>query len=200
MSPAHRTRSGFTLIEALVAISLTAIAGSTLLLGVTTSLKTTDDTMRETIAQGMAQQLMDEAVGCRYMELGDTAYATTLGPGVLETVAGARKRFDDIGDFNGFRSQPPTDSYGIALGTDDGQGGQRNAAFRCDAGYFQNWRQEIDVYYVADSDLTARLPSGTTSDYRVVEVRIVYVDPDRGDRELAKIRQVVPYVSPLSVK
>jgi len=182
---------GFTLVEATVAIALTAIAGSVLLLGTTSSLQNTDDSMRRTIAYGMAQQLMDEIMGCRYMELGGSATDTTLGPNSTEKAAGTRELFDDIDDFNGYRCQPPKDMYGVALGTDNGQGGQRYPNFQCPTNFLQNWRQEVDVYYVSENDLTSALSSGQTSDYRAVEVRIMYVDPQRGSTELAKIRRVV---------
>ena len=198
-NPSRPAPAGFTLIEALVAIAIAAIAGSALLLGTTTSLQSTDDAMQRTIAYGMAQQLIDEVVGCRYADLGNLGRDATLGPSVVEAVSGTRGPFDDIGDFNGYRSQPPKDFYGIALGADNGQGGQRNPNFQGSSSFLQNWRQEIDVYYVNDTDLTLRLPAGQTSDYRAVEVRIVYNDSNRGPRELAKIRRVVAYVKPLQV-
>ncbi len=55
----HSRRAAFPLIEATVAIALTAIAASVLLMGTTTSLGTGQDAQDETIAMGMAQQLMD---------------------------------------------------------------------------------------------------------------------------------------------
>jgi hypothetical protein len=142
---------------------------------------------------------MDEAVGCRYMELAASPYDTTIKPTATEAATGTRALFDDIGDFNGYRSQPPRDFYGVALGTDNGQGGQRNATFQCRSDFLADWRQEIDVYYVSETDLTTRLSAGQTSDYRAVEVRIVENNPKRGPSELAKIRRVVAYVAPLQV-
>ena len=61
----------------------------------------------------------------------------------------------------------------------------------------RQWRQEVDVYYVSEADLSKSLPKGQVSDYRAVEVRIVRVDSDRGNRVLASLRQVVAYVPPL---
>jgi type II secretory pathway pseudopilin PulG len=191
--------SAFTLVEALVAIAMTAIAGSVLLLGTASSLQTSEDALQRTIANGMAQQLMDEALGGRYMEFGGSPYDAVPAPGGAELSGGGRRLYDDVGDFNGFRGQPPTDLYGVALGTDNGQGGQRPAAFQCPAGFFQNWRQEIDVYYVDGGNPAVRLAPGRTSDYRAVEVRVVYNDPSRGARELARIRRVVAYVPPPQV-
>jgi type II secretory pathway pseudopilin PulG len=190
-------RSGFTLVEALVAISMMALAGSALLLGTTSSLEGTRDARDETIAIGMAQQLMDEIVGNWWEEPGPNPYQTTLGPESGETSKPGRQLFDDIGDFNAVRSKPPVDAWGVALATDDGLGGQRHPNFQLSTGVFNNWRQEVDVYYVNESDLTTRVPSGGTSDYRAIEVRIMYVDPLGATREMAKLRRVVAYVPPL---
>ncbi|MBN1396030.1 MAG: type II secretion system protein [Pirellulales bacterium] len=189
----------FTLVEALVTISLAAVAGCALLLGTSASLQTTDEALRQTLAQGMAQQLIDEVVGGRYAAVGAGPQQYPLGPNAAEA-AGDRYFYDDIDDFNGFSSQPATDPYGVELGTEDGEGGQREAAFRCRDGFFQHWRQEIEVYYVSESDPTVRLPEGQRSDYRAVEVRLIYDPPDRGPRELANIRRVVAYVPSLSLE
>ncbi len=191
----RRLRNAFTFVEALAAITITAIAGSALLLGVTSSLQNTDQAMRATIAYGLAEQLMDEAVGCRYVALGGNPYAATIGP----APAGTRQSFTEIGNYNGYRSQPPTDPYGIPLGADNGEGSLRNAAFQCRPAFLANWRQEVDVYYVSDADLTTRLSAGLTSDYRCVEVRIIDVDPRSGTKTLATIRRVVAYVPPLQI-
>lgn len=175
----------------MAAITIAAIAGSALLLGTSSSIQTTDDAMRQTIAYGMAQQLMDEIVGCKYAPLSSTS----------ATTSGSRQSFDEIADFNGYRSQPPTDPYGIALGTDNGQGGVRNAAFEASTAYLQYWRQEVDVYYANASDLATKLSTSATGDnvVQVVEVRIMYNDPKYGAVQLARIRRVVTYAAPLQV-
>ncbi len=176
---------------------MAALAGSVLLLGITSSLQTTSEAFEQTIADGMARQLMDEVLGARYMEFGCSPYDTVLQPGAAEAATGTRELFDDIDDYNGFSAQPPTDRWGIELGKDDGEGGERHPSFQATAGCFDNWRQEIDVYYVDPSAPTTPLAAGQVSDYRAVTVRIVYVDPDGGERVLAKLRRVVAYVPPL---
>jgi len=163
--------AAFTLVEALVSITITAIAASVLLLGIESSLRTTDEGLEQTIATGMAQQLLDELVG-------------------------AHDR-DQIDAYDGLRKQPPVDRWGIELGKDDGEGGERHPLFRAPEGFFDRWRQEIDVHCVSESALTTPLADGVTSDYRLVEVRITYDDPERGRRELAKLRRIVAYVQPL---
>jgi type II secretory pathway pseudopilin PulG len=194
----HRRRpAAFTLVEALVAISITAIGAAALLLGISSSLETTNDALEETMAAGMARQLLDEVVGARYYAAGiGDPYQTAFGPSSDEQSGRGRERYDDIDDYSGFRSKPPADPWGVPLGTDDGEGSQRHPSFFAPPHVLDNWQQEIDVYYVDPSDLSTRLPPGQVSDYRVVEVRIVLVDPDRGRRELASARQVVAYVPP----
>ena len=190
-------RGAFTLVEALVAVAVTAMAGSVLLLGLNGSVQSTHEAMRQTIAQGIADQLADEVVGCRYMAVGVTPYQITLGPSGSESATGTRELFNDVDDFHGFTAQPPEDPWGVPLGEDDGAGGERHPAFQLPEGYFDRWREEVKVYYVDGGDLTSPLPHGQTSDYRLVEVRVLYERPEGGTRELARVRRVVAYVPPL---
>ena len=192
-----RLAAAFTLVEALVAISITAIAASVLVLGVHASLQTTDEAVEQTIALGMAEQLLDEVLGARYHAVGVDGYQVNFGPSWYEQQGSGRERYDDVDDYHGLRIQPPEDRWGVPLGRDDGQGGQRHPSFRAPAGLLDPWRQEVDVYYVAESDLASPLPYGQVSDYRAVEVRILVVDPEGGTRPLASLRRVVTYVPPL---
>jgi type II secretory pathway pseudopilin PulG len=189
-----RRTAAFTLIEALLAVAIAAMAGSVLLLGLHSSLQATDEAIKQTIATGMAQQLIDEVVGNLYCAPGASGYDTYLGCSSWESQGKGRERYNDSDDYNGLRAEPPKDPWGIALGADDGQGGQRHPAFQAPAGLFDHWRQEIDVYYVSETNPGTRLPPGQVSDYRAVEVRIVDDDPTRGPRQLVKLRRVVAYV------
>ena len=192
-----RSRAAFSLVEAIVALTIMAVAGAALVVGMDSSLQTTNASLEETIALGMAQQLMDEVLGARYMEYGGSPHLTYLGPSAWEAAPGTRERFDDIDDYNDFASQPPTDAFGIALGADDGQGGQRPENFWAPPGFFDRWQRQVEVYYVDGSDPGTRLPDGQTSDYRAVEVRILVDDPHRGPRTLVQLRRVVAHVPPL---
>jgi len=55
----------------------------------------------------------------------------------------------------------------------------------------------VDVYYVSESNLSTKLATGQTSDYRVVEVRITYNDPAQGTQLLATLKRVLSYVPPM---
>lgn len=214
-----RSASGFTLVEAVVGITLAAIAGSSLMLGVFSSVRTTSDVMRQTIAMGLAQQLMDEIVGLPYetdentgrpltvaqVNQVPTVLPTTLGPETSKQSNGRRTKFADTGDYSGYVSTPPDDPWGIPIGQDDGQGGRRNKALQVQSGFFDRWRQQVAVYYVDETGKPSCYVNagGTTTskptEYRAVEVSILYLDPVRGAQTLAFIRQIVtyaPYVSP----
>lgn len=194
MRAGNLKRRGFTMIEAAVAIALTAVAGAAVLVGVTTSIDATSDVVNQALAEGMAQQLVDEIVGTRYGAPGSGAYQVGLGPNSWEKAGPGRSRFNDIDDFHGVSTQPPTDPNGISLGNDDGQGGTRPASFRAPSGFFSRWRQRAQVYYVSPSNFSQRLTGSGTSDYRCVEVKIEYNDPVRGWQPVAQVKRIVTYL------
>jgi hypothetical protein len=169
------------LVEAVIAISLAAMAGSALLVGVSASVKVTDDGMREMIALGMAQQLMDEAVGNLW------GGSTTSAP---------RTNFNQIDDFANYQAMPPVDAYGVALGKDNGQGGLRHTSFQAASGLLDRFQQQVFVYPVDESNPSTQLSTGSSSECHAVEVRIIYNDPLHGARELARLRRVIAHVAP----
>lgn len=174
-------RAGFTLVEAMISISLAALAGGVLLVGINSSIQVTDDAMHETIALGMAQQLMDEVVG-------------NLWGG--STTSGVRSDFNEIGDFNGYASQPPVDAWGIALGKDDGLGAQRHANLQANSVLLDRFKQYVRVYYVNPASPSIALTSGT-SECVAVEVRILYAQTGTATKELVRLRRVISHVASL---
>ncbi len=199
----RRCAAGFSLVEALVALTITAVAGSALLLGIDTSLDTTNEALEQTIAIGMAQQLMDEVLGARYTADMDgdalpNYQSDFYDPdSVRFAITRDREFFEDIDDYNEYTNQPPQDMYGVDLGSDDGEGRLRHPNFRAPDERFSRWRRQIQVYYVSSTDLETPLAAGQTSDYRAVEVRVLYNDPARGWRELTRLQQVIAYVPPI---
>lgn len=191
---AAKRRGGFTLVEAAMGLAIVGIAGASVLLTTTDAIKTNDDAIQRQIANGLAQTILDELSGMRYMESGSNAYDTFLGPGSPEVAAGGRILFDDIDDYNGVRSQPSGDRWGIALGSENGDGTARHAAFQTSATYFSRWQTQVDVFYVQSSALNAPLASGVTSDYRTARVKVIYNDPLVGAIELVNLTRTFAYV------
>ena len=194
--PARSARRGFTLVEALVATTILAVAGSALLFGLTAAMDTTQDVVHRTIAAGLAQQLMDEVAGLPYADKTGGPYESPLVSAV-DATTGCRTACHDQADFHGTATSPPVDSWGVRLGDDDGAGGQRHANFRAPADYLARWKQSVSVRYANPADLKQDLPDGQTSDYRSVAVVIGLTERSGQVRELARLRRVFAYVPPL---
>ena len=190
----NRSRSGFTLVEALVALTLLVMASSVILLSVETSVGTASQSVESAIAEGIADQVIDEVLGNRYHAIGATPDQYPLGPSSWEQAGNGRERFNDIDDFHGFLTPNAEDRWGYALGTGDGEGGQRQTDLQVRDGFFDNWRQKIEVYYVNESNLSQRLSGNQTSNFRAVEVTISHTAPDGTLHLLAKRRRVLAYV------
>jgi type II secretory pathway pseudopilin PulG len=160
-----RRRDGFTLVEALVALSIALMACAALSLSLTSALQHTDYALEQTIAGGLAEQLLDEALG---------------------------RDYDDLDDFDDPAPQPLQDRWDIPLGKDDGTGGERHPAFGVPGDYLEPWRRKVMVYYVDESDpsRTSKQPTNL----RAVEVSVYRVDPSGQARLLTTARRVVSYV------
>jgi type II secretory pathway pseudopilin PulG len=202
---ARRIRRGFSLVEALVALSITALAGVVLLLSVESSLQTTNDAVERTIADGAAQRLLDEILTRRFYELDENGGGTplsdslgglieTLGPTTSESLGNGFELFDDVDDFDGHEAQPLAGSYGEELGTGDDEGNQRLANFRLRGSFFDRWRQRVDVYYVDADNHTIR--SAAVTPYRAVEVFVERVETDGTIYPLAQRKRIVAFVPP----
>jgi type II secretory pathway pseudopilin PulG len=186
----RRKPAGYTLVEAMVAISLTAMAGAVVLLTVETSLDAADQALQQTVAAGLAEQLLDEALGAMYCEATGDPYQNPLGPNSWESQGAGRSRFNEVGDFHNHSSQPPQDRWGRTVGQGDDSGGLRHSNFRAPES-FDAWRQRVEVYYVSASNPATRLAASQTSDYRAIEV-VVERRLSSGDYvELARRRVVV---------
>jgi type II secretory pathway pseudopilin PulG len=186
--------SGFTLIEATVAITITVLAGSAILLGINSAIGTSTDIVHQQIAQGMAQQLVDEILGTMYAQPGSGAHQVGMSANSYELAGMGRERYNDIDDFHGVRSSAPKDIYGVPLGTENGLGGTRPVIFQVPGNYFGRWRQAVQVYYVNANDFSQRLTGSNTSDYRCVDITIEINDPTRGWLPLARVQRIVTFL------
>ena len=209
MVPSRRLsgqRRAFSLIEALIALSITALAGSVLLLSVDSSLQCTSDAVERTIADGVAQRLLDEICTRRFVDLDENSGSSgsgllglswlrdILGATTSESLGNGFELFDDIDDFAGHSAKPLKGTYGEVLGTGDDNGNARLDNFRLRSTFFNDWRQRVDVYYVSATDHTVRSSSVTA--YRAIEVFVERVAADGTVFPLAHRKRIVTYVQP----
>jgi len=186
-------RAGVTLVEAMVATTLTMMIGSAVMLSLTAAITSAEYGQQRAIAQGIADQLLDEIAGCRFHAPGSGPLAWPLGvePGEGPT----RASCDDLDDFAGYTAAV-VDPYGQPLGRDQGTGGLRPAAFRCPDHLLASWRVAVNVYYVDESNPQVRLHSGQTSNLKAVEVLVLNNRDDGTTQTLAQARRVFAYVPP----
>ena len=190
------SNGGFSLVECLVALSILSMAGSALLLSSQASSESTSYAVERTVAEGIANQLVDETLGLPYKEKTESPFVWPLQPDSGElTVPVRRALFDDTDDFNGYAASPPQDASAIPLGQGDGQGGLRLTAFAVPSSLFNGWSVTITVTYVDETDLSVDLPAGTTSGFRAINV-VVSRSEAGSTRTLATVRRVYGYVPP----
>ena len=192
-------RRGFSLVEALMALSVTVLAGAVLLLSVESTLQTTTEAVQRTIADGIAQQTLNEILAKRYVDVGESGDGTgsaPLGPTAWEASGTGTERFNDIDDYNGLSQTPLKGEYGEALGTGDDQGNLRLDNFRLRGDYFQNWRRRVQVYYVDPNNPSTGCNAGTS--FRAIEVNVELIDANGAVHPLATRKRIIAYVTPFT--
>jgi type II secretory pathway pseudopilin PulG len=189
-----RGRLAFSLIEALVALSITSIAGAVLLLSVQSSLDTTIEAVDKTIADGVAQQTIDEILTKRFVGPAENPLTSALGALSSELQNLGTSLFDDTDDYAGYIAQPLKGQSGETLGTGDDNGGLRLQNFRVRSDYFQNWRVRVDVYYVNPDNHLVR--STTATNFRMIEVNVELVRSNGSALPLANRKRLIAYVPP----
>lgn len=193
--PVARATRAFSLIEALIALTITSMAGAILLLGVQSSLDTTIEAVERTIADGVAQQTMDEILTKRYVASGGNPLGTTLGPLVNELLgSGGTALFQEVDAYAGYVAQPIKGTWGETLGMGDDNGNLRLENFRVRSDYFQNWRVRVDVYYVNPTNHLQT--SSTPTNFRAIEVNVELVRPNGAIFPLANRKRVIAYIPP----
>lgn len=190
-SPKRRRRTlrqrGFTLMESLVAMGIASLLGAALMVAVTSSLTTSQVLTERAVAQGIADQLLEEIALTRYCESAANPYQSPLG---LESGEGPERiSFDDLDDFDGYEQTPPVDRWGLELGTGDDAGGLRNVGMQLHDTYLRDWRVKVSVFYVSDTNPSVALGAGLTSNSKAVEVKI-FIDRPTGVTPVTTLRRV----------
>ena len=182
VTPAATTipRRGFTLVESLIAVSLTTLACSALLTTIGSTVQISTDSTYTVIAQGIADQLMDEMASVKFPH-------TT---GVITMVSGTgRATFDDLDDYNGWNASPPQTRDGMTLGTERMMMGnssmQRPTDFQADPRFVSHFRQQVTVEKIAEASGGAWVVVTSVTSLRRVTVTISYTDSRNQPKVLA---------------
>lgn len=189
----HR-RCAFSLVEVLVSLTIIGLAGAALLLATESTTQTGNDALAATIARGIAEQILDDVLGQRYMAAGESPTALPFGPEAGEVSTPVKTiLFDDADDFHRLDQSPPLDPWGIALGQGNGTGGLRPEDFRLSAAYLANWRVTVAIHYVSESDPAVDLTGTATSGLRSATVTVSRTVNGVTDT-LAQMRRVFSHV------
>jgi len=175
------------MVEAVVAVAITSIAGGALLASLGGAVRSSSDAMHAAVARGLAEQLMEEIAATRFPAGTNT---TPIGVG--------RTGFDDIDDFDVWSSSPPVDRSGNTLGLDGldaaAQPATRPAALQPAAGFIAAFAREVDVERVEpDTGSSWNIVTGHTN-FRRVTVRVKHTDAQSHIRTLAELTRVFSYV------
>lgn len=166
-----------------------------MLLAVESCLTSTTEAVDQLIADGMANQLLDEISLKRFMANGDTPLSIS-GPSSYETSGNGRERFNDLDDCKNFSARPAEGIWGETLGTGNDSGGNgKRELYASQYAVCQLAAAGRDLFCQPDQSF-AKTDWLRMSYYRAVEVTIEYVRADGGVIPLAKRRRVYAYMPP----
>ena len=187
---------GFSLVEAVVAMSIVAIASSVLLLGVEATISSVEEQEEITIADGMARQMLDEIQGQSWVDpaLRSQPYQTSLSASADERVGPGRSKYDDTDDYNEYSASPPQRIDGKTLATCDSSGDTLPASFRPRSSLLQKWRVTVEVAYLSETDHSLQVPDNQPTNYRTLICRVFRQNLDGTWRQVVQRERVISYI------
>ena len=163
-------RLGITLIETVIAISLTTFVAGALLTALSSSVQVGADGLHAAVANGLADQLMDEIASVKFPSSSTTG--STAGAG--------RTAFDDVDDYSGYSVSPPQARSGSVIGTEatatSGKAMTRPQEFQPDPRILARYRQQVTVEKIAEATGTSWVTTTQATPLRRVTVTISYTD------------------------
>lgn len=172
-------RRGISLVESLIAVSLTTLAGGALLSTVGSTVQISTDGTHTAIAQGLADQLMDEIASVKFPRSTTAFMPTGIG----------RSAFDDLDDYHNWNASPPQTRDGMAVGTERMTFGSyamaRPLNFQPDPRVMNRFRQQVTVEKIAEATGNNWIVVTTDTPLRRVTVTISYTNAQNQTRSLA---------------
>lgn len=182
------------MVESLLAISITTIAGAALLTSIGAAVHASSNATDQMVARGLAAQLMDEIAAARFPAMTTTQ---TVGS-VLPIGQTTRDQFTDIDDYDGWSASPPVDRSGRPLGYEataiDGTQISRPAAMRPDERFLKQFTREVVVERVMADSVSGWQVTTTETGYRRVTVRVVFSNGSASPAVLSKMIRIFSYV------
>ncbi len=186
-SPNNPTRNGFSMVEAVIAVSITTLAGGALLASLGGAVHSSTDAMQASVARGLAEQLIDEIASTRFP------------PETNSTPSGAgRSGFDDIDDFASWSSSPPVDRQGTSLGADglddSGLPAARPTGLQPDLSFMARFTRAVVVERVDPDTGSGWNVVSQHTNFRRVTVSVTYTDAQSHTKTLAELTRIFSYV------
>ncbi len=170
-------------MESLIAVSLTTLAGGALLTTIGSTVQISTDSTYTVIAQGLADQLMDEVASVRFPRTGG------MGSGSMPSGGVGRAMFDDLDDYHGWNASPPQTRDGLAIGTERMMAGStsmvRPTNFQPAPSFVSRFRQQVTVEKIAEVSGGAWVVVTSATPLRRVTVTISYTDARNQTKVLA---------------
>ena len=133
------SRTGITLLETVIAVSLMTFAAGSLLTAVSSSVQVSTTSLHTAKATGLADQLMDEIASVSFPTSGTAA----TGSG--------RTGFNTFDAYNGYSARPPQARSGLAIGTEATSSTTRPLQFQPDPKLMSHYTQQVLVEMIADT-------------------------------------------------
>ena len=183
----RRRRSGFSMVEALIAVTITTIGGAALLTSIGAAVHTSTDATHRAVARGLAEQMIDEIAAQRFPASTNPMLAVT-----------SRIFFNDIDDYDGWSARPPQVREGLTVGTEGnivfGVTQPRLDALRPDLDLIGKFTRRVDVERIQPDGGSGWTVVSQHTNFRRVTVRVDYTDGQSNTATLAEISRIFTYV------
>jgi hypothetical protein len=175
------------MVEALTAIAITAVAGGAVLVSLAGNVNTSTQLVQAALAQGLAEQLMDEIAASRFPASSNSAPGGT-----------GRTNFNDIDDYHNWSARPPQDRVGRQIGlegyTSSGGASTRLPEMRPNTELLSGMRRTVTVERVQPDAGSGWTVVSQHTNYRRVTVRVTYTNSQSQTVPLASITRIFSYV------
>ncbi len=174
-------------MECLIAVSLTTLAGGALLTTIGSTVQISTDSTYTVIAQGLADQLMDELAAAKFPHT-DTNSGSGSGFFMPSGSLG-RGTFRHLDDYNGWNASPPLTRDGMPIGTEWMTSGSMSMArptnFQPNPTFVSRFRQQVSVEKIVEVSGGTWVVVTSETPLRRVTVTISYTDARNQTKVLA---------------